>query len=109
MGSCALSSRQAEEQGEVEQMLLMVEEWSFPLQMLDHLPIITALLNHNIHTVKGHVKESEGKQSNGWLRGQLGQLSLSQEIASWKQKKNAAKSCNPSMPFFYSIDAKYIG
>ena len=67
MGSCALSSQEAEEQGEVEQTLLTVGEWSFPLQMRDHLPIIIALVYHNILTVKGPVKESEVKQSNIWL------------------------------------------
>ena len=55
LGSCAPSSQQAEEQGEEEQTLLLVGEWSFPLQMLDHLPIIIIALLQSL-TVKGSAK-----------------------------------------------------
>ena len=57
----------------MEQTLSMVGAWSLPLQMRDHLPIIIALLHHNILTVKGSVKESE---CNNWLEAQLGHKRL---------------------------------
>ena len=62
----------------MEQTLSMVGAWSLPLQMQDHLPIIIALLHHNMLTVKGSVKESEVQLA----RSPTGP----QEIASWKQR-----------------------